>query len=130
MKILISEDNSKKFENIKSIILKLDSSIEVERSTFGIDTIMRIKMNNDKYDLLIQDMLMPYRQDEKSRFNCGLLVINKLIINNLMIGKIIVCSSENNFRESVESQGVKFIKYGEFDEYNWIVELSKLINKE
>lgn len=130
MKILISEDNNKKFENIKSVILKLDNSIEVERSTFGIDTIMKIKMNNDKYDLLIQDMLMPYRQDEKSRFNCGLLVINKLIIKNLMIDKIIVCSSENNFQDSVEGQGVKFIKYGEFDEYNWIVELSKLINKE
>lgn len=127
MKILISEDNTRKYESIVKTITNFDSSIEIVREVTGVRTI-RNAMENP-YDLLIQDMMMPFRDDEKPRLQCGFLVIDKLLHRKILTNKIIVCSTENTYQLDAEGRGVKFVKYTEFDEYNWHTRLVDFIKE-
>lgn len=129
LKILISEDNIYKLENIKKVIEKQFNETNITSITYAKRTVMELIENND-YDILIQDMQLPLHSDDRIDQNGGLYVLNQLKRKKIDI-KTIVCSSTIDSLEKLQNNGfdnVSFIKYDSIS-INWENDLTKLINE-
>lgn len=129
LKILISEDNVYKLENIKKAIEKQFNETNITSITYAKRTVMELIENND-YDILIQDMQLPLHSDDRIDQNGGIYVLNQLKRKKIDI-KTIVCSSTIDSLEKLQNNGfdnVSFIKYDSIS-INWENDLTKLINE-
>lgn len=129
LKILISEDNLYKLKNIQDTIEKQFNETNITSITYAKRTVMELIENND-YDILIQDMQLPLHSDDRIDQNGGLYVLNQLKRKKIDI-KTIVCSSTIDSLEKLQNNGfdnVSFIKYDSIS-INWENDLTKLINE-
>lgn len=91
MRILISEDNDSKFNNIKQMLESNFSSISIDRVTSAKQGIL--KLMNEEYEFLIQDMQMPINLDDRQiDSEAGIYVLTQLKYRKISV-KTIVCSS-------------------------------------
>lgn len=129
LKILISEDNLYKLKNIQDTIEKQFNETNITSITYAKRTVMELIENND-YDILIQDMQLPLHSDDRIDQNGGIYVLNQLKRKKIDI-KTIVCSSTIDSLEKLQNNGfenVSFIKYDSIS-INWENDLTKLINE-
>lgn len=104
-KILISEDNLSKFKAIKSCIdlylndLSINFSIHHESSING--TVKHL-INDNNYDLLVQDMQMPKYEDGRGINNhAGAIIFRHMKHEEIIIESIICSSFDTQYIHSV-----------------------------
>lgn len=93
MKILISEDRDSKFAKIKACLESEFSEVEIVRCTAAKETVLEL-INNNTYDVLIQDMQLPLNKNDRIDPNGGIYVFHQLERRHIKI-KFIFCSSED-----------------------------------
>ena len=97
MKILIAEDNDSKFQRIKDCLEDGFNNVQITRFTYAKGVVIELEtldnLNQNDYDLLIQDMQMPLNRDGRIDTRAGMYVLSQLDIREIKI-KTIVCSSE------------------------------------
>lgn len=92
MKVLISEDNERKYIHIERAVKKiLGEDTEIVRVCFAKGGVNQIK--KEKFDYLIQDMQLPVHSDGKIDWKGGLYVLNRIKYRDL-IKKYCICSSD------------------------------------
>ena len=112
MKILISEDNDYKYKGIEEYILDIIPETTITRVTYAKAGVMLLKNSTD-YDLLIQDMQLPLKIDDRINIEGGLYVLNQLKRLNIKI-KTCICSSDAKAYDLIKEKGfndVEFIEY-------------------
>ena len=112
MKILISEDNDYKYKGIEEYILDIIPETSITRVTYAKAGVMLLKNSTD-YDLLIQDMQLPLKIDDRIDIEGGLYVLNQLKRLNIKI-KTCICSSDAKAYDLIKEKGfndVDFIEY-------------------
>lgn len=112
MKILISEDNDYKYKVIEKYILDIIPETTITRVTYAKAGVMLLKNSTD-YDLLIQDMQLPLKIDDRINVEGGLYVLNQLKRLNIKI-KTCICSSDAKAYDLIKEKGfndVDFIEY-------------------
>jgi hypothetical protein len=62
-RIIVCEDDNRKFEGIEKTILRLFKEVEIKRVKYAKAAIIEIKENPEKYNYLIQDMQLPINSD-------------------------------------------------------------------
>lgn len=112
MKVLISEDNERKFEHIQRAVKKiLGEDTEIVRVCFAKGGVNQIK--KEKFDYLIQDMQLPIHSDGRIDVKGGLYVLNQIKRRGL-IKKYCICSSDIYSYELMKENGfgeVPFVDY-------------------
>jgi hypothetical protein len=115
-RILICEDDNRKFEGIERTILRLFNEVEIKRVKYAKAAIIEIKENPDKYNFLIQDMQLPISSDDGIDTKGGIYVLNQIEYRQIDI-KYCICSSDNSsYRSMIEAgyENIPFINYGSF----------------
>ena len=115
-RIIVCEDDNRKFEGIEKTILRLFKEVEIKRVKYAKAAIIEIKENPEKYNYLIQDMQLPINSDSRIDIKGGIYVLGQLKRREYNI-KYCICSSDNSSYKSMIENGyadVPFINYSSF----------------
>ena len=115
-RIIVCEDDNRKFEGIEKTILRLFKEVEIKRVKYAIAAIIEIKENPEKYNYLIQDMQLPIISDSRIDIKRGIYDLEQLEGREYNI-KYCICSSDNSSYKSMVENGyadVPFINYSSF----------------
>ena len=115
-RIIVCEDDNRKFEGIEKTILRLFKEVEIKRVKYAKAAVIEIKENPDKYNYLIQDMQLPINSDSGIDIKGGIYVLGYLEGREYNI-KYCICSSDNSSYKSMVENGyadVQFINYSSF----------------
>ncbi len=92
MRILIAEDNDKKYQKILNCLIEeFGANLEVKRFTYAKGVILELMEH--EYEFLIQDMQMPINKCSEINITAGSYVFSQLNLRQIKI-KTICCSSE------------------------------------
>ncbi len=118
MKILISEDNDYKYKGIEKYILDIDPLATITRVTYAKASVNILTDIND-YDLLIQDMQLPLKIDDRIDIEGGLYVLNQLKRLNIKI-KTCICSSDAKAYDLIKEKGFNDVDFIEYNLLRWL----------
>lgn len=129
MKILISDDDTQKFEILKDIVINLIPNAEVIRTVCAKDTIIELCNNND-FDFVIQDMFLPINKNEHIDIKGGIYTLNQMKFRNINT-KVCICSSDyisHSFMVVANFKHIPFINFASSFLYDDLVEFFGLEN--
>ena len=115
-RIIVCEDDNRKFEGIEKTILRLFKEVEIKRVKYAKAAIIEIEENPNKYNYLIQDMQLPINSDDGIDIKGGIYVLGQIKYRQIDI-KYCICSSDNSSYKSMVENGyadVQFINYSSF----------------
>ncbi len=130
MNILISDDNNQKFERIKKVVLETYPNAFIHRTIYAKDTIN--SLDDNQFDLIIQDMSLPINADGRIELRGGLYVLRQLARKRNREKKydikVIVCSSDEASYQYMKEEGFEntpFVNYSSFVFKNDLLEIIK-----
>ena len=116
MKILVTEDNDRKYNAIESVVLELFPHAIIRRATF-VKEALRLYLDkaDDQivFDVLVQDMFLPISYSTGIDRKGGIYAL-KNIVGKGLVGKIVVCSSDAISKTYMDEEGfgdIPFIDY-------------------
>lgn len=131
MKILICEDNERKFIGIQDTILASNPAAEIKWVKYSKAAINEL-MSEWGYDILIQDMQLPINSDSRIDPEGGLYVLNRLKYHKDKIRpdlKVCVCSSDKKYQQVLIDKGFDDIDFIYFASFSFVVEMNNFISK-
>ena len=76
MKILICEDNERKYNDIREAIRIVMPEAKITWCKYAKTGVQELR--NNEYDFLIQDMQLPLHSDDRIDFKGGIYVLHRL----------------------------------------------------
>lgn len=128
-KIIISEDDDKKFNKIIEEIKSLDFEIEITRE-ISINGTINNCLDKD-YHLLIQDMNLPKYTDGKGKDLLGGIKVMKYLKKQKYNIDKVICSSSETLKEDLEKSGFVDVSFVQFNhsKSDWREPLKSLISE-
>ena len=127
MKILICEDDERKFIGIQDVILASNPTAEIKWVKYSKAALNEL-ISESEYDILIQDMQLPINSDSRIDPEGGLYVLNQLKHREIRPDlKVCVCSSDRKYQQVLIDKGfddIDFIYFASF-----VVEMNNFISK-
>ena len=132
MKILICEDNERKYNDIREAIRIVMPEAKITWCKYAKTGVQELR--NNEYDFLIQDMQLPLHSDEKIMIKGGIYVLQKLqyyqdsydINPNI---KVCVCSSDIASKDILTSEGFD-IPFIEYTSYTFVSDIKEFLTNE
>lgn len=129
MKILICEDNERKYNDIKEAIRIVMPDAKITWCKYAKTGVQELR--NNEYDFLIQDMQLPLNIDDRIDFKGGIYVLQKLehyqhsydINPNI---KVCVCSSDIASKDILTSEGFD-IPFIEYTSYTFVSDIKEFL---
>lgn len=129
MKILICEDDERKFIGIQDVILANNPTAEIKWVKYSKAALNELK-SECKYDILIQDMQLPINSDSRIDPEGGLYVLNQLKHREIRPDlKVCVCSSDEKYQQVLIDKGFDDIDFIYFASFSFVVEMNNFISK-
>lgn len=126
MRVLISEDSERKYIHIQNVVKKvLGEDTEIERVVYAKAGVVKLK--NEKYDYLIQDMQLPINSDGRIDIKGGLYVLNQVKYRKL-IDKYCICSSDVFSYELMKENGFKNVPFVDYSSDMFFNDLKEFLN--
>tara|TARA_R110000764_G_scaffold44749_1_gene100727 strand:- start:444 stop:1451 length:1008 start_codon:yes stop_codon:yes gene_type:complete len=113
MRILIVEDNRLKEMKIASVVKEVTSINNIFCADNNFDAIRKIK-TDDKFDLVILDLMLPIRKGESPRKDGGLILLNEIIRRNDIVNPdhIIGLTAFDEIKKEIDE---------EFNKEGWVI---------
>ena len=132
MKILICEDDERKFIGIQDVILASNPTAEIKWVKYSKAAINELSEN--EYDILIQDMQLPINSDSGIDPEGGLYVLNQLKYHrdrnrSKSDLKVCVCSSDKKYQQVLIDKGFDEIDFIYFASFSFVAEMDNFISK-
>ncbi len=133
MKILICEDDERKFIGIQDVILASNPTAEIKWVKYSKAALNEL-ISETEYDILIQDMQLPINSDSRIDPEGGLYVLNQLKyrrdINQFRADlKVCVCSNDKKYQQVLIDKGFDEIDFIYFASFSFVVEMNNFISK-
>lgn len=129
MKILICEDNERKFIGIQDTILASNPTAEIKWVKYSKAALNEL-ISETEYDILIQDMQLPINSDSRIDPEGGLYVLNQLKYRKIRPDlKVCVCSSDRKYQQVLIDKGFDAIDFIYFASFSFVVEMNNFISK-
>lgn len=129
MKILICEDNERKFIGIQDVILASNPTAEIKWVKYSKAALNEL-ISERKYDILIQDMQLPINSDSRIDPEGGLYVLNQLKHRKIRPDlNVCVCSSDEKYQQVLIDKGFDAIDFIYFASFSFVVEMNNFISK-
>ena len=129
MKILICEDDERKFIGIQDVILASNPIAEIKWVKYSKAALNELKSESE-YDILIQDMQLPINSDSRIDPEGGLYVLNQLKYRKIRPDlKVCVCSSDKKYQQVLIDKGFDDIDFIYFASFSFVVEMNNFISK-
>ena len=129
MKILICEDNERKYNDIKEAIRIVMPEAKITWCKYAKTGVQELR--NNEYDFLIQDMQLPLHSDDRIDFKGGIYVLHRLQhsqhtyhINRDI--KVCVCSSDIASKDILTSEGFD-IPFIEYTSYTFVSDIKEFL---
>ena len=132
MKILICEDNERKYNDIREAIRIVMPEAKITWCKYAKTGVLELK--NNEYDFLIQDMQLPLHSDEKIMIKGGIYVLQRLEHYQHRYGinpniKVCVCSSDIASKDILTSEGFD-IPFIEYTSYTFVSDIKEFLTNE
>ena len=129
MKILICEDDERKFIGIQDVILASNPTAEIKWVKYSKAALNEL-ISESEYDILIQDMELPINSDSRIDPEGGLYVLNQLKHREIRPDlKVCVCSSDRKYQQVLIDKGFDAIDFIYFESFSFVVEMNNFISK-
>lgn len=129
MKILICEDDERKFIGIQDVILASNPTAEIKWVKYSKAALNEL-ISESEYDILIQDMQLPINSDSRIDPEGGLYVLNQLKYRQIRSDlKVCVCSSDEKYQQVLIDKGFDDIDFIYFASFSFVVEMNNFISK-
>lgn len=129
MKILICEDDERKFIGIQDVILASNPTAEIKWVKYSKAALNEL-ISESEYDILIQDMQLPINSDSRIDPEGGLYVLNQLKHREIRPDlKVCVCSSDRKYQQVLIDKGFDAIDFIYFESFSFVVEMNNFISK-
>ena len=129
MKILICEDDERKFIGIQDVILASNPTAEIKWVKYSKAALNEL-ISESEYDILIQDMQLPINSDSRIDPEGGLYVLNQLKHREIRPDlKVCVCSSDRKYQQVLIDKGFDDIDFIYFASFPFVVEMNNFISK-
>jgi CheY-like chemotaxis protein len=133
MKILICEDDERKFIGIQDVILASNPTAEIKWVKYSKAALNEL-ISESEYDILIQDMQLPINSDSRIDPEGGLYVLNQLKYrrdrNRFRSDlKVCVCSSDKKYQQVLIDKGFDEIDFIYFASFSFVAEMDNFISK-
>lgn len=129
MKILICEDDERKFIGIQDVILASNPTAEIKWVKYSKAALNEL-ISETEYDILIQDMNLPINSDSRIDPEGGLYVLNQLKYRQIRSDlKVCVCSSDEKYQQVLIDKGFDDIDFIYFASFSFVVEMNNFISK-
>lgn len=133
MKIIVAEDNDHKFERIREFLEQEIPESEITRFTHAKAVVIELKtlndLNQNDYELLIQDMQMPLNRDESIDTIAGMYVLNQLERREIKINTIVCSADDVSFLNPFDYLNYPhFVKF-EYSKSEWKTNLRNILKE-
>lgn len=129
MKILICEDDERKFIGIQDVILASNPTAEIKWVKYSKAALNEL-ISESEYDILLQDMQLPINSDSRIDPEGGLYVLNQLKYRQIRSDlKVCVCSSDEKYQQVLIDKGFDDIDFIYFASFSFVVEMNNFISK-
>jgi CheY-like chemotaxis protein len=126
MRILIVDDSNEKIANLVSFIRELSNFLDVDTAACVMDA--KVKLHNEKYDLLISDLLLPIRLSDEPLLTGGISFIEEINRSQTLISPnyILGCTQYGEYLNKFSS--IWKVLHYEPSSTVWKAELKALIS--
>ena len=129
MKILICEDNERKYNDIREAIRIVMPEAKITWCKYAKTGVLELK--NNEYDFLIQDMQLPLNIDDGIDFKGGIYVLHRLQHSQHTYDmnrdiKVCVCSSDIASKDILTSEGFD-IPFIEYTSYTFVSDIKEFL---
>lgn len=128
MNIMIIEDNEKKLKSVVTFLEKNFEDLNITHKSSINGSLLELKENNEKYDVILLDMNFPrYENENNIERNAGLEVLKRLFFYKIKVEKIIMISSDDvsNDVKDIQKYNIFNCQYGYQEFYENLLEILK-----